>query len=148
MSNVQNDQLVIIDHGEGDEPLSTRKMNPLFSSILEARLARRQVLKGSAGAAALGFFGLGLAGCNSDSDDDDDEDETTPPAELLGFSAVAVNSLDVITVPEGYSHQVLIPWGTPIMGGIAAFSPVRSARTTTACISTALMAAPKMVFWC
>ena len=123
MSNVQNDQLVIIDHGEGDEPLSTRKMNPLFSSILEARLARRQVLKGSAGAAALGFFGLGLAGCNSDSDDDDDEDGSTPPAELLGFSAVAVNSLDVITVPEGYSHQVLIPWGTPIMGGIAAFSP-------------------------
>ena len=30
MSQAQNDQLIIIDNGEGDEPLSTRKMNPLF----------------------------------------------------------------------------------------------------------------------
>ena len=64
MSIEQRDQLVYVDNGAGDEPLSTREMNPLFSSVLEARLARRQVLKGSAGAAALGFFGLGLAGCN------------------------------------------------------------------------------------
>ena len=116
MSQAQNDQLIIIDNGEGDEPLSTRKMNPLFSSILEARLARRQVLKGSAGAAALGFFGLGLAGCKSSSSDDGDEPGS--PAELIGFSAVAVNSEDKITVPEGYSYQVLIPWGTPIIGGV------------------------------
>jgi len=67
MSIEQRDQLVIIDHGEGDEPLSNRQMNRLFSSVLEARLARRQLLKGSAGAAALGFFGLGLAGCKSSS---------------------------------------------------------------------------------
>tara|TARA_R110002124_G_scaffold245824_1_gene410963 strand:- start:598 stop:810 length:213 start_codon:yes stop_codon:yes gene_type:complete len=70
-------------------------------------LARRQVLKGSAGAAALGFFGLGLAGCKGSSSDDGDEPSS--PAELIGFSAVAVNSEDKITVPEGYSSQVLIP---------------------------------------
>ncbi|WVM92763.1 DUF839 domain-containing protein [Halopseudomonas pachastrellae] len=121
MSIEQRDQLVYVDNGAGDEPLSTRQMNPLFSSVLEARLARRQVLKGSAGAAALGFFGLGLAGCNSDSDSDDDAGET-PAADLLGFSAVAVSSADEIVVPEGYSYQVIIPWGTPILGSFPSFS--------------------------
>ena len=121
MSIEQRDQLVYVDNGAGDEPLSTREMNPLFSSVLEARLARRQVLKGSAGAAALGFFGLGLAGCHSDSDDDDDAGET-PAADLLGFSAVAISTADEIVVPEGYSYQVIIPWGTPILGSFPSFS--------------------------
>lgn len=108
MSIEQRDQLVIIDHGEGDEPLSNRQMNRLFSSVLEARLARRQLLKGSAGAAALGFFGLGLAGCKSSSSSDDNGGSPSP-APLLGFSAVAVSSADEIVVPEGYSYQVIIP---------------------------------------
>lgn len=127
MSTDMHNQLTIIDHGEGDEPLSTRQMNPIFSSILEARLGRRQLLKGSAGAAAIGFLGLGLSGCNSDSDSDDDNAAGEPapapaPAALLGFTAVAVSSADTIVVPEGYSHQVLIPWGTPITGDFPAWS--------------------------
>ncbi|GGC86566.1 PhoX family protein [Halopseudomonas salina] len=125
MSTDMQNQLAIIDHGEGDEPLSTRQMNPLFSSILEARLGRRQILKGSAGAAAVGFMGLGLSGCLSDSDSDDDNGTAEPapaPAALLGFSAVPVSSADTIVVPEGYSHQVLIPWGTPITGDFPAWS--------------------------
>ncbi|GMQ53578.1 PhoX family phosphatase [Halopseudomonas aestusnigri] len=121
MSIEQRDQLVIIDHGEGDEPLSNRQMNRLFSSVLEARLARRQLLKGSAGAAALGFFGLGLAGCKSSSSSDDNGGSPSP-APLLGFSAVAVSSADEIVVPEGYSYQVIIPWGTPILGSFPSFS--------------------------
>ena len=121
MSIEQRDQLVIIDHGEGDEPLSNRQMNRLFSSVLEARLARRQLLKGSAGAAALGFFGLGLAGCKSSSSSDDNGGSPLP-APLLGFSAVAVSSADEIVVPEGYSYQVIIPWGTPILGSFPSFS--------------------------
>ena len=121
MSIEQRGQLVIIDHGEGDEPLSNRQMNRLFSSVLEARLARRQLLKGSAGAAALGFFGLGLAGCKSSSSSDDNGGSPSP-APLLGFSAVAVSSADEIVVPEGYSYQVIIPWGTPILGSFPSFS--------------------------
>ena len=121
MSIEQRDQLVIIDHGEGDEPLSNRQMNRLFSSVLEARLARRQLLKGSAGAAALGFFGLGLAGCKSSSSSDDNGGSPSP-APLLGFSAVAVSSADEIVGPEGYSYQVIIPWGTPILGSFPSFS--------------------------
>lgn len=122
MSTEMRNDLTIIDNGEGDEPLRERQMSPIFSNILEARLGRRQVLKGSAGAAAIGFLGLGLAGCNSDSDSDDDDQTGTPAPALLGFSAVAVSSEDTIVVPEGYSHQVLIPWGTPITGDYPAWS--------------------------
>tara|TARA_R110001599_G_scaffold291176_4_gene494608 strand:- start:15550 stop:17583 length:2034 start_codon:yes stop_codon:yes gene_type:complete len=117
-----HNDLTIIDNGEGDEPVRERSTAPLFASVLEARLDRRQLLKGSAGAAAIGFMGLGLAGCNSGSDSDDNDGTPPPAAALLGFSAVPVNSLDVITVPEGYSHQVLIPWGTPITGDFPTFS--------------------------
>ena len=122
MSTDMHNQLIIIDHGEGDEPLRERPMNPIFSSILEARLGRRQLLKGSAGAAAIGFLGLGLSGCISDSGSDDDKDSGEPAPALLGFSTVAVNSQDTITVPDGYSYQVLIPWGTPITGAAPSFS--------------------------
>jgi len=122
MSTEMHNDLTIIDNGEGDEPLRERQMSPIFSSILEARLGRRQVLKGSAGAAAIGFLGLGLTGCNSDSDNDDDAGTPAPAPALLGFSAVPVNSNDTITVPEGYSYQVLIPWGTPITGDFPTFS--------------------------
>ncbi|UAW97493.1 PhoX family phosphatase [Halopseudomonas nanhaiensis] len=131
MSVDNSKDLMMIDNGEGDEPLTQRALNPIFASVLEARLARRQVLKGSMGAAMLGFLGVGLAGCNSDSDNDDPVAEQPgseqpgteqPPAELLGFSAVAVSFADEIVVPEGYSHQVIIPWGTPISGSMPAFS--------------------------
>lgn len=36
---------------------------------------------------------------------------------LLGFTAVPTSSADVLSVPEGYTAQVLIPWGTPIRSG-------------------------------
>lgn len=128
MSVDNSKDLMMIDNGEGDEPVRERRLNPLFSSILEARLARRQIIKGSMGAAMLGFLGVGLAGCNSSSSDDDAPvpeqpgNGEQPPAELLGFTAVPTSLNDTIIVPEGYSHQVLIPWGTPITGSMPAFS--------------------------
>ena len=129
MSTDTPNNLTIIDHGEGDEPQENLSPNKTFAAVLEARLARRSVLKGGVGAAALGLLGFGLAGCNSDSDSDDEETpapgeptDPAPQAPLLGFQAVPVNSADMISVPEGYSHQVLIPWGTPIAGSFPSFS--------------------------
>ncbi|WP_223825009.1 PhoX family protein [Pseudomonas profundi] len=125
MSTDMQRHVIMVDNGDADEPLSTRQMNPLFSGILEARLGRRQILKGSAGAAAIGFMSLGLAGCISGSGGDNDEPELAPgeeePPALLGFSAVPVSFEDQITIPEGYSHQVLIPWGTSLIDGDTRF---------------------------
>ena len=39
----------------------------------------------------------------------------------LGFTAIAANQDDVVTVPDGYVAQVLIPWGDPIAPGGPAF---------------------------
>ncbi len=116
MSKV-NDQLrAMLQRGE--EPLSNRSGNTPFQTILEARLNRRQVLRGGIGLAALGFFGGALSGCGgSDNDDDDVSVEPT----LLGFSAVMVNRADDITVPTGYTAIPFAAWGTPITGSYPAY---------------------------
>ncbi len=129
MSKDNNTNLTIIDHGEGDEPQINYSLNPTFAAVLEARLARRSILKGGAGAAALGFLGLGLAGCNSGSSSSDDpQPAPTPgpaspePTPRIGFNAVAVSEADTIVVPEGYSYQVMAPWGEPILGTFPTFA--------------------------
>ncbi|AQZ95078.1 PhoX family protein [Halopseudomonas phragmitis] len=125
MSTELRTNLTVVDHGEGDEPQVNYSLNPTFASVLQARLARRDLLKGSLGAAALGFMGVGLAGCNSGSSSrnrNDDENPVNPPAALLGFTAIPTSESDDIIVPEGYSYQVLIPWGTPIAGSFPSFS--------------------------
>mgnify|MGYP003630883249 FL=1 len=123
MSTELHTQMTVVDHGEGDEPQINYSLNPTFASILQARLARRDVLKGSMGAAALGFMGIGLAGCNSGSSSNDDDESTPPaPAALLGFTAIPTSEADEIIVPEGYSYHILAPWGTPIAGSFPAFS--------------------------
>ncbi|MEJ6654667.1 MAG: PhoX family phosphatase [Pseudomonas sp.] len=126
MSEEIRNNAIIIDNGNGDEPQISYTDNRTFASVLEARLARRSVLKGTAGAAALGFLSLGLAGClDSDSDNDDrapgagDGGEAGP---LLGFTAVPASEADDIVVPAGYSFQVILPWGTPILGAMPAFA--------------------------
>lgn len=125
MSTELRTNLTVVDHGEGDEPQVNYSLNPTFASVLQARLARRDLLKGSLGAAALGFMGVGLAGCNSGSSSrnrNDDDTPVNPPAALLGFAAIPTSESDDIIVPEGYSYQVLIPWGTPIAGSFPSFS--------------------------
>ena len=127
MSEEIRNNVIIVDNGEGDEPQISYTDNRPFAKVLEARLARRSVLKGSAGAAALGFMSLGLAGCLSNSSSNDDDDSAPGPGEsgesgpLIGFKAVSTSESDEILVPEGYSYQVILPWGTPITGSMPAF---------------------------
>jgi len=46
---------------------------------------------------------------------------TINPAQL-GFAAVAKNKLDVVTVPSGYTVQVVTKLGDPIAAGVAAYA--------------------------
>ena len=41
----------------------------------------------------------------------------------LRFTAVAPNTDDKVTVPEGYEQNVVIRWGDPILRGAPAFDP-------------------------
>ncbi|WP_228976022.1 PhoX family phosphatase [Streptomyces sp. DH12] len=43
----------------------------------------------------------------------------------LRFAPVAPNTADKVTVPNGYTHEVVIRWGEPILRGAPAFDPER-----------------------
>lgn len=111
---------LVIDHHDGDEPLSNHSDNPSFQQIIEKRISRRSMMKGSLGTAAmLGFFAstgysaTANAGSNRHSP-------------LLGFEAIPVDASDRITLPKGYVHQVILPWGEPISGNMPAFDPMKN----------------------
>ena len=85
--------------------------------------ARRQWLRGGLGATTTGLLAplagvstlTALAGCAT----------TAGSAPLLGFKSVPVSTADTVTVPEGYSVQVIAAWGDPVglSGENAAFKP-------------------------
>jgi secreted PhoX family phosphatase len=80
--------------------------NPSFENILQARIGRRALLKGSLGLASSALLGGALAGCGSD-DDGAREPE-------FNFSPVAKSVADALTVPAGYTATVLFRLGDPM----------------------------------
>lgn len=101
----------------GDEPASNTSPNAYFGDILDARVSRRALLRGSLAAAVAGAmaaslpFGGAFAATGG---------RATAPS--LGFKAIPVSTADSVVVPEGYRVQAFIPWGTPISGDMPAFS--------------------------
>lgn len=90
--------------------------NTHIGELIDARLSRRQVLGGGLGAGAAMVFGsFALAGC----DQSEDDDEGMGPAPALGFTAVAKNTSDLVTLPTGYSYSVLYALGDPLVDDVA-----------------------------
>lgn len=95
------------------------------------------------GLGAVGFLGAGLAACGGG---DDDGGNVGTAEGALGFTAIAANSGDAITVPTGYSHAVFCRWGDPLFANSPPGRPMRatprptrrcsSATTTTGCTSS------------
>ena len=51
-----------------------------------------------------------------------DVDELPPrPPPGMNFAAVAPNSEDVVVIPDGYEHAVVISWGDPVLPGAPEF---------------------------
>jgi secreted PhoX family phosphatase len=98
--------------------------NPHLDELIAARSSRRQVLGGGLAAAAVGFFGRSLlAPLPAAASAGGQRRATTGRPGLLGFTAVAPSSDDVVHVPDGYVAEVLIPWGTPLFAGSPSWSP-------------------------
>ncbi len=95
--------------------------NPEFSSVMHARISRRNLLRGGA-ASATGILlsSVGLSACGGSSDSVA-APAPAPEPKLLGFSAVAKSLADTVMVPTGYTASVLIALGDPISGGAAAY---------------------------
>ncbi len=116
---MSNPSKLIIDNGNGDEPLSNHSGNRHFNAVLQVNLRRRQMLKGGLGASIAALFGgAGLAGCASTAGN--------AGGRLIGFGALPVSSADTVVVPKGYTARSFIPWGTPLTGNLPAFDPMKN----------------------
>lgn len=91
-----------------------------FRSVLRARLSRRDALRGGLRVTAGGVIaGASLYGCDSNTHGDGAAPE-------LRFQSVAGRSgqdFNGVVLPDGYTFDVLIPWGTPILGDFPAYAP-------------------------
>jgi uncharacterized protein len=92
---------------------SNRSSNPSIHDISDP--ARRSVLRGGLGGAVTALLApLALGSATA---------ARASTSALLGFKSVPVNTADTVTVPPGYSVQVIAPWGDPagLSGENAAF---------------------------
>lgn len=117
-----------VDRDDIDTNVSS---NEHFSTVLEARLSRRNLLRGGAATAASALLGaIGLSGCGGSDNDTvtSPGNPTTPPAgtnppaeKLLGFTAVSKSLADTVVVPAGYTATVLYALGDPLTANTPAF---------------------------
>jgi secreted PhoX family phosphatase len=92
-----------MSHSYSDGQTLNVSSNSTFEQILEARLSRRGLLKGTAALAVAGS--LPLAGCAT---------AGLRREGNLGFKGISVSTADAVRVPEGYSANVLYAWGDPV----------------------------------
>ena len=101
---------------------SNTSPNPTFDSVLQARLSRRGLLRGSVGTVGTSLLGgLALAGCGGGDDNPAVTPAPVPTETLLGFTAVAKSMMDVVTVPAGYTVSVLYALGDPLTAATPAY---------------------------
>ena len=107
-----------------------RALNPAterhFSDIVASRLSRRTVMGGGLAAAAAFLAGGNVAaaagrGHNGSGNGSGGAHAHTDG--LLGYKAIPMGFTDDVFVPEGYSSQPFLPWGTPILGSYPAYVP-------------------------
>ena len=114
-----------------DQANHPRCETPAIQTLIDMRLGRRQWL--GAGAAGLVSFLAGESLAQSAS-------SSLPPASpssrlasgpRIGFQPIAANSLDTITLPEGYQWQTLASWGDAILPGGTSFDPLTRGSSVT-----------------
>lgn len=128
---MNDENRTIIEIDSGDEPMSNHSDNPYFSTILEKRLSRRQMLSGSLTAAVAGMFGASGISNLAEADGSGFLSPQVGKAPFalnpaLGFDPVPPSRSDTTIVPRGYKVQALIPWGTPITGSYPEFDSANS----------------------
>ncbi len=93
-----------------DNEIVNASTNMHMDELIAVRLSRRQALKGGVSVTAAALLGsLSLSACGGGSDDD--------AGLKLGFTPVAKNKNDIVTVPEGYQVSILHALGDPVQFG-------------------------------
>ena len=114
------EQLAVSKPNHNDDDICNTSSNPSLNDIIEARMSRRGVFRtaiGTAGSAVLGSVALSACGGGNDPAPAANTPPAaiTPPASaVLGFTAVAKNRLDLVTVPAGYTATPIYALGDPL----------------------------------
>jgi hypothetical protein len=117
--SVDSDRRAAFPDYDPDEISSNPSGNRAFRDVMAARMSRRAVLHGGTMVAAAGFLAAaGLAGRAAPAAAAGAaHGGGTGTSKLLGFTPVPASDADHFIVPDGYTTQVLIPWGEPIRSG-------------------------------
>ena len=91
--------------------------NPEFSDILDARLSRRDLIKGSLALASASYIGAGSLLLSPSGDA-----QAASRKLKLNFAAVPKGLDDLVRLPRGYSYSILLATGDPIATGIAPYA--------------------------
>jgi uncharacterized protein len=94
-------------HSDLEDRGANPSSNPTFASIIETRVARRDVLRGGLGVAALAILGGAVSRPRP----------LAAATSLFTFTGVPVSTADTVTAPDGYVVDVLYAWGDPISEG-------------------------------
>ncbi len=95
----------MVDHTHNQDEDTTNERPTDFEVIV----TRRFFMKGAAAAGTIGIIGAGAA-----------RPASAGPS-WLAFEPIAANTLDTVTVPEGFSWYPLISWGDPMWSDAPAF---------------------------
>ncbi|MDH6585997.1 secreted PhoX family phosphatase [Streptomyces sp. SAI-208] len=118
-------------------PAPNTSANPYVGDVIASALSRRSMMRAAAVvtvAAAAGTAGTVVAAPSA---------EAAPQAPTgwkpkgraargLRFTPVAPNTDDTVTVPAGYSQNVVVRWGEPILRGAPAFDPEKQTAAAQA----------------
>ncbi len=108
-----------IDFNDEDSNTSN---NPTFDTVLQARLSRRGLLRGSVGTVGTAVLGgLGVTACGGGDSTTAAAPATSPLVSALGFTAVSKSLLDSVVVPAGYTASVIYALGDPLKATTPAF---------------------------
>ena len=91
--------------------------NPAFSDILDARLSRRSLLKGSLALASASYIGTGSLLLSPVGDA-----QAAVRQLKLNFSAVRKGLDDQVRLPAGYTYSILMATGDPIAAGVTPYA--------------------------
>ena len=113
------------------KPVPNTSDNPYFRDIVRKEFDRRALLRGAGSAAVVVGGGSLLAACGSDSGTTAASSTTASSggggaaAEApsgLRFEMVAPNTEDAVTMPKGYSSDIVIRWGDTVEAGAGEWS--------------------------
>lgn len=114
-----SDALVAVSGGDDQEDTNPSS-NTSFGDVIRARLTRRQVLSGTAGAATLVLLGSGTSAAAETMQANGRFFPRRAPR--LGFPAVSKSLEDAVILPPNYSYDVLYALGDPIARSVSDFS--------------------------